>query len=67
MFLFSKEKKVSELLNSHVDVVGNCLQLTYNTVDFYFTNKLDEAKNPNQHVGQPPHQSHLQRSRYQDI
>lgn len=44
MFLFSKEKKVSELLTLHVDIVGNCLQLAYNTVDFFFTTRLDDAK-----------------------
>ncbi len=44
MFLFSKEKKVSELLTSHVSIVENCLQLTYHTVDFYFKDRLNEAK-----------------------
>lgn len=44
MFLFSKEKKVSGLILSHVQLVEKCLNLTNQTVMLYFSGRFDEAK-----------------------
>ncbi len=44
MFLFSKEKKVTELVRQHMNRVQTSLELARQTVEFYITGKLEEAK-----------------------
>ena len=44
MFLFAKEKKVVNLISSHLNKVRDCLQLTCQTVNSYFEHNIKEAK-----------------------
>ena len=44
MFLFSREKKVAELVGRHKDRVKDCLSLAQQVVERYLGGRLEEAK-----------------------